>query len=72
MNGADDFDADDYKEMLAHAMIGREVMWLVRKSGLMVPRQKPGRKPAPPVVAKAQVAKAKPAPARQAEAEDEE
>lgn len=35
----------DYETMLAHAVIGEEVCRIVRESGLMVPRQKPGRKP---------------------------
>jgi hypothetical protein len=56
---------DDYKEMIAHAMIGREVMRIVRETGLMVPRQKPGRKVGTPA-GKVEAKVAKPATAKAA------
>ena len=50
---------DDAKEMLAKMVLGDEVLKLVLKTGLVVPRQKPGRKPGAPV-AKVQPKPSKP------------
>lgn len=70
---------DKHETMLAHMAIGEAVCQLVRESGLMVPRQKPGRKaePAPkvqakPVPAKVNAKAAKPKAEREVEAEEPE